>query len=248
MQRPIPRAGSTLRSPRSQPRSAHVGSRNNTYFYTKRVFDLIVALFALVGLSLFFLIIAIWIKLDSPGPVFFRQNRVGARRRIENGKVTWKVSTFSVFKFRSMFHNVDQSLHQEHIRAFTQGQLEPASEGDARFKIQDDPRITRVGHVLRRTSIDELPQLLNVLRGEMSLVGPRPVPEYEVAEYDEWHYERLHALPGITGLWQVHGRGRTTFDEMVTMDIEYVRTCNLWVDIKLLLRTIPAAITCKGAK
>lgn len=147
-----------------------------------------------------------------------------------------------------MVHGADQSLHQGHIRAFVQGQL-PVRDGvGAKFKIANDDRITRVGRVLRRTSLDELPQLLNVLRGEMSLVGPRPVPPYEVAEYQASEMERLAALPGITGLWQVNGRGELPFSEMVRLDREYVRHQSLWLDCRILAATLPAVVSGRGAK
>jgi lipopolysaccharide/colanic/teichoic acid biosynthesis glycosyltransferase len=126
--------------------------------------------------------------------------------------------------------------------------VQASDEGGPKFKLSNDPRVTRVGHILRKTSLDELPQLVNVLKGEMSLVGPRPLPTYEVAEYQAWHRERLAALPGITGLWQVQGRCEVTFEEQVQMDIEYVRNQSLWQDIKILLSTIPAVVSGRGAE
>jgi exopolysaccharide production protein ExoY len=180
--------------------------------------------------------------------VFFVHQRVGVKRRSEAGRTKWEVREFPFYKFRSMVHGADQSLHQGHIRAFVQGQL-PIRDGVcAKFKIANDVRITRVGRVLRRTSLDELPQLLNVLRGEMSLVGPRPVPSYEVAEYQASEMERLAALPGITGLWQVNGRGEVPFSEMIRLDRDYVRNQSLWLDFKILAATIPAVVSGRGAK
>jgi lipopolysaccharide/colanic/teichoic acid biosynthesis glycosyltransferase len=143
-----------------------------------------------------------------------------------------------------MTQNADQSLHQTHIQAYVEERLDTTRI----VKLTDDPRVTRVGRILRRTSLDELPQLLNVLKGDMSLVGPRPVPIYEAAAYADWHRERLAALPGITGLWQVDGRGRVSFTEMVRMDIAYVRNQSLLLDIKLLLSTIPAVLSGRGAE
>jgi lipopolysaccharide/colanic/teichoic acid biosynthesis glycosyltransferase len=151
---------------------------------------------------------------------------------------------FQFYKFRTMVHNADQSLHQKFIQAFVEDRLDTTRI----VKLTDDPRVTGIGRILRRISLDELPQLFNVLKGDMSLVGPRPVPIYEAAAYQEWHRERLAALPGITGLWQVEGRGRASFTEMVQMDIAYVRNQSLLLDVKLLLFTIPAALSRRGAE
>lgn len=211
----------------------------------KRVFDIVAAGILLVLASPLFVVIGLAIMLDSKGPIFFRQMRIGARPRRAEGSVVWDIRQFSVFKFRSMRAASDESVHAAHVKAFVEGKLEP-SHGS--FKLQDDDRITPVGRVLRRTSLDELPQLINVVRGEMSLVGPRPVPPYEVELYEDWQMERLSAMPGITGAWQVSGRGRVTFDEMIRMDIEYVRHHSFWGDLKLLAQTLPAALTGEGAE
>jgi lipopolysaccharide/colanic/teichoic acid biosynthesis glycosyltransferase len=216
------------------------------YFTVKRTADLILAGLLIVALSPVIAVIALAIKLDSPGPVFFRQERVGSRRRRRGGATRWETRIFWIYKFRSMVQNADQSLHQAHIRAFVQGEI--ATEGaEQNFKLTGDPRVTRVGKILRRTSLDELPQLFNVILGEMSLVGPRPVPTYEVEGYQSAHYERLAAPPGITGLWQVEGRSRVTFNEMVEMDIDYVRRRSLLLDLSILLRTVPAVLAGRGA-
>ncbi len=225
------------------------GRDDALYYHCKRLIDLIAA----AGLILVFLpvmaIIAFLIKLTSPGPVFFVQDRVGARRRLDkDGRMIWEIRNFRVFKFRSMLHNADESLHQEHIRAFVNGTLDSSDADEANFKLQDDPRITWIGGIIRKTSTDELPQLINVLKGEMSLVGPRPVPAYEVNEYQDQHYERLAALPGITGLWQVMGRSAVSFEEMVRMDIDYVRSRSLFLDLKILFMTIPAVLSGRGAE
>ena len=219
------------------------------YFVCKRLIDLILASLLFLFLLPLMLLVAIAIKLDTPGPVFFVHQRVGVKRRSEAGRTSWEVREFPFYKFRSMVNGADQSLHQGHIRAFIQGQL-PVHDGvcGAKFKMANDVRITRVGWVLRRTSLDELPQLLNVLKGEMSLVGPRPVPPYEVAEYQAAEMERLAALPGITGLWQVNGRGEIPFSEMMRLDREYVRNQSLWLDFKILAATIPAVVSGRGAK
>lgn len=216
-------------------------------FFCKRLMDLTISVLALITLLPLLLLIALLIKLDSKGPVFFVQPRVGARRCNQDGRIVWQVVEFPLFKFRSMVHNADQSIHIERTKMFVAGEDDGATADTGQFKIQNDPRITRLGHILRKTSLDEVPQALNVLRGEMSLVGPRPVPSYEVAEYDEWHFERLAALPGITGLWQVQGRGSVTFAEMIAMDIDYVRHHSPWRDLLILLQTIPAVLCTRGA-
>jgi lipopolysaccharide/colanic/teichoic acid biosynthesis glycosyltransferase len=218
------------------------------YFCCKRLVDLVLTVLLLVVLCPLMVVIAISIKLDTPGPVIFAQERVGARRRSERGQVTWQIRNFTVYKFRSMVADVDQSLHQEYIRAFVQGRVEAAAVDGARFKLANDPRVTRMGRILRGTSLDELPQLVNVLKGEMSLVGPRPVPTYEFAEYQEADTCRLAALPGITGLWQVQGRADVSFVEMIRMDREYVRNQSLWLDLKILVATIPVVICGRGAR
>lgn len=224
-------------------------SQQSSFFSVlKRAFDLSFAILIFILISPLLILIAVLIRLDSPGPALFTQERVGAKRRFKNGNYIWEIRNFRVYKFRSMYHNVDQVLHQKHIKAFVNGSLQSAEEGSAKFKLKKDTRITRVGRVLRKTSLDELPQIINIILGEMSLVGPRPVPTYEVAEYEPWHFERLAVLPGVTGLWQVRGRGRVTFDEMMDMDIEYVRNQSFWLDMKLLILTIPAVITGIGAE
>ncbi len=196
----------------------------------KRVMDVVGSSLALAIFSPFFLAIAAVIKLTSPGPVFFRQKRVG-----QHG------ASFVFLKFRSMHVNNDPSAHKEYVRkliaAGSDGKPSTGS-GDGVYKMTNDPRITRIGAFLRRTSLDEVPQFINVLRGEMSLVGPRPPIAYEVEAYDLWHRRRvLEAKPGITGLWQVHGRSRVTFDEMVRLDLHYAKTWSPWMDVKILFRT-----------
>jgi lipopolysaccharide/colanic/teichoic acid biosynthesis glycosyltransferase len=224
------------------------GRDDALYYYSKRLVDSLAAAGLILILLPVMAIIAFLIKLTSPGPVFFVQERVGAKRRIdERGRIVWGVQRFRVFKFRSMVHNADESLHIEHIKAFVNGTLDASNAGDANFKLQEDPRITWIGHIIRKTSLDELPQLINVLKGEMSLVGPRPVPTYEVDGYQDQHYERLAALPGITGLWQVMGRSAVSFEEMIRMDIDYVHRQSLLLDLKILLMTIPAVLSGRGA-
>ncbi len=225
------------------------GTDSTSYFYIKRLMDVTIVLLSMAILLPIMLVISVLIKLDSPGPAFFVQKRVGSRRQFKNGRIVWEVTTFPVFKFRSMFQNADDSVHRAYIQAFVQGTVKESNSPNAKYKLTHDPRITRVGHLLRKTSLDELPQLLNVLRGEMSLVGPRPVPEYEVAEYREaWHYDRLATLPGLTGLWQATGRGQVEFEDMVRLDLEYIRRQSLWLDIKILFLTIPAVLSGAGAE
>ncbi|HOZ49585.1 MAG TPA: sugar transferase [Candidatus Hydrogenedentes bacterium] len=195
----------------------------------KRAMDLAIATTALIGVSPIMLVVAILIKLDSRGPVFFVQERVGL-----NGR------TFKMIKFRSMQANNDVTIHREYAKKLVQGNQEygVGEDGKPIYKVADDPRITRVGHVIRKTSIDELPQFINVLRGEMSMVGPRPPIQYEVDEYKDWHLRRLHIRPGLTGLWQVSGRNRLSFEQMVRLDIDYIENWSLWLDVKILLRTV----------
>jgi lipopolysaccharide/colanic/teichoic acid biosynthesis glycosyltransferase len=207
---------------------------------TKRLTDVLGSLLLLGILSPIFLIIAVAIKLTSRGPVLFRQKRVG-----EHG------TPFTFLKFRSMYMNNDSNEHREYVRQLIAGQAERKSadgKTEGVFKLTNDPRITPVGRVLRRSSLDELPQLINVLRGEMSLVGPRPPLPYEVEVYATWHRRRLlEAKPGITGLWQVQGRSRVEFDDMVRLDLRYARECSPLLDLKILLQTPKAVMGGDGA-
>ena len=204
--------------------------------FWKRVFDVTAVVAGLLISWPLMMLITIAIKLDSPGPVFFRQERIGEHSR-----------PFKVFKFRSMKIGNDPSLHKAHVTRLIQQNVKSDEAGRASLKMKDDSRITRVGCLIRKTSLDELPQMFNVLLGEMSLVGPRPSLEYEVAVYREWHKRRLEAIPGITGLWQVKGRNRVSFDDMVHMDLEYIERQSLWLDIWILLQTPKAVIGGRGA-
>lgn len=191
----------------------------------KRPLDVALSLTLLILSSPVLMLIAILVRLTSDGPALFRQQRLGLDAR-----------PFTFYKFRTMRTGADERIHQDYVRSFIEGQ--PNSVGTP-FKLQSDPRITPLGQWLRKTSLDELPQLFNVLRGDMSLVGPRPPLAYEVAQYQPWHMQRLTvAQPGVTGLWQVEGRSRVPFDEMVRMDLRYASTCSLWGDLMLLLRTV----------
>lgn len=203
---------------------------------TKNIIDFIGSLLALLIFSPLFLIIAVAIKIDSRGPVFFRQQRLGL-----NGK------PFDVLKFRSMYTDSDTKAHKEYIEKYIQEQKNAAVEPGV-FKLTNDSRVTRVGDFIRKTSLDELPQFINVFKGEMSLVGPRPPIPYEYDIYDIWHRRRLLSCkPGITGLWQVMGRSRTTFDDMVRLDLRYIKDWSLWLDLKILFKTPRAVLTGKGA-
>jgi lipopolysaccharide/colanic/teichoic acid biosynthesis glycosyltransferase len=211
-----------------------------TFRAVKRMMDVLGSLLALVFFSPIFLCAAVAIKATSKGPVFFRQRRIG-----QHG------NPFVFLKFRSMHVNNDASVHKEYVQRLIAGKADkhPSNgNGQGVYKLTKDFRITRVGAFLRKTSLDELPQFVNVLKGEMSLVGPRPPVPYEVEAYDIWHRRRLlEARPGITGLWQVSGRSRVTFDDMVRLDLHYARTWSPWTDIKILLRTPGAVVLGEGA-
>ncbi|MAT97533.1 MAG: UDP-phosphate galactose phosphotransferase [Anaerolineaceae bacterium] len=228
-------------------------SRITRYYFFKRVFDVTVTLWALILLLPSMLIVALLIRLDSPGPAIFKQERVGAVRKMRNGRIVWVIRTFSFYKFRTMRTDIDAKLHQQYMEAYISGdeskmsELQPDTKSAKSYKLNGDPRITRMGKLLRRLSLDELPQLWNIIKGDMSLVGPRPPIPYEVEKYENRHLGRLAALPGLTGLWQVSGRCETTFEEMVQLDLEYIEKQSIWLDIKILLRTVPAVITAKGA-
>lgn len=202
----------------------------------KRIMDIIGSLAALMIFLPVILIVAVFIKVSSKGPVLFSQNRIGQYGR-----------EFKFFKFRTMYVNNDSSIHREYTAKLIAGHggLE---HGKGLFKLVNDPRITLVGRFLRKTSLDELPQFVNVLMGSMSLVGPRPPLSYEYQRYQTWHKRRVLELkPGLTGLWQVEGRSRTTFDDMVRLDLRYAATRSIWVDLKILLRTPAAMLTGYGA-
>jgi exopolysaccharide biosynthesis polyprenyl glycosylphosphotransferase len=198
-----------------------------TDWAVKRTFDLVVSLAVLVIGSPVWLLIAASIKLNSPGPIFYRDRRIGLGER-----------EFSMLKFRTMVAGAEEQ----------QAALETANEaGGALFKIRDDPRVTRVGRLLRRYSIDEAPQVLNVLWGEMSLVGPRPLPVRDYDRLEEWHRKRYLVLPGMTGLWQISGRSTLTFDDLVRLDFYYLENWSVWLDITILAKTLPAVLSREGA-
>ena len=202
----------------------------------KKIMDVLGSLIALLVFAPLFLLIAAAIKATSDGPVFFKQQRVG-----QNGK------TFNMLKFRSMKNGCNSDEHQNYIKKYICENNSAAAEPGV-FKLTHDSRITPIGRLLRKTSLDELPQFINVLKGDMSLVGPRPPIPYECELYETWHRRRLQScMPGITGLWQVSGRSRTTFDDMVRLDLKYVREWSLWLDIKILFMTPMAVFNGNGA-
>jgi len=227
-------------TPMLYPDVARRNGERKSFSVIKRAMDITGSAMLLAALSPVFTMLALAIKLTSKGPVFFRQERVG-----QYGK------PFVLLKFRSMYMDSDAAAHKNYVRQLIAGEAErhPANgNGEGLYKLAGDTRITRVGSLLRRTSMDELPQLINVLRGDMSLVGPRPPIDYEVDEYDAWHLRRLlEAKPGLTGLWQVSGRSRVSFDEMVRLDLRYARICTPWLDLKILLQTPKAVIAGDGA-
>jgi lipopolysaccharide/colanic/teichoic acid biosynthesis glycosyltransferase len=233
----IPRRPS---NPTLYPDLARRDSAKKFFCAIKRFMDVVGSVLALLIFAPVLLAIAIAIKLTSKGPVFFRQKRVG-----QYGE------QFVFLKFRSMQVNNDATVHKEFVRQLIAGKaVSDGSDknGQAVYKLTKDRRVTRVGAFLRKTSLDELPQFWNVLKGEMSLVGPRPAIAYEVEAYDIWHRRRvLEAKPGITGLWQVHGRSRMKFDEMVRLDLRYAKTWSPWMDLKILLRTPVVVVFGDGA-
>jgi len=230
-----------------------VQTSNVLYFRTKRLWDFCISAVLLVLLSPVFLVVSILIRLDSPGPVIFTQKRVGCKIRCQKGSVTKEVTTFTFYKFRSMYHRVGDQCHRDFIDAYIhndQARMDQLQNGsiahENTFKLNHDPRITRIGSFLRKSSLDEIPQFWNVLKGDMSLVGPRPPIPYEVDIYAPWHHGRLLATPGITGLWQVSARNSTNFDEMVQIDIDYIQQQSFWLDLKILLNTPFAIFKNKG--
>jgi exopolysaccharide biosynthesis polyprenyl glycosylphosphotransferase len=216
-------------------------AKRNAGHFLKRAIDVLASMLLLVLLSPLLLIIVLAIRLTSNGPVLFRQYRIG-----QYG------IPFTFLKFRSMRVDSDHSIHREYISRLIAGEkgvnASDKNESGGVYKITSDPRVTAVGKFLRRSSLDELPQLWNVLKGEMSLVGPRPPVPYEFQCYDIWHRRRVvEAKPGMTGLWQVIGRSRTSFDDMVRLDLKYVRNWSIWLDLKILLQTPRAVFSGDGA-
>jgi lipopolysaccharide/colanic/teichoic acid biosynthesis glycosyltransferase len=209
-------------------------------YRAKRALDVVGATIAILLSSPVMLLTAIAVGLTSPGPIILKQVRLGKRG-----------VPFVFYKFRSMVVGGDDRIHREYVTSLISGDLEGLNQGSAErplYKIKSDPRVTPVGRFIRKTSIDELPQLFNVLKGEMSLVGPRPPLAYEAEKYQSWHLRRiLEAKPGMTGIWQVEGRSRTSFDDMVRMDLRYIESSSLIVDLKILIKTVKVVFGCEGA-
>jgi lipopolysaccharide/colanic/teichoic acid biosynthesis glycosyltransferase len=254
-----------------EPRELHlVAADRRVYYAVKRVLDFLLAGTLLILLLPLMIIIAILIYVYSPGPVFFIQKRVGAERQTNGRYVTWNRRDFNCYKFRTMRPNADPTIHQAYIRALIENNKEkmsaiqkeatrPAGKVDPQEKLAaqnaptlpnklvDDARIITPGRLLRKLSLDELPQLWNVLRGEMSMIGPRPAIPYEVELYKPWHLLRLQAQPGLSGLQQVTARCTKDFDEQVGLDIEYIEKQSLWLDLKIAIKTPLAVIGARGA-
>jgi lipopolysaccharide/colanic/teichoic acid biosynthesis glycosyltransferase len=196
------------------------------YKHIKRVLDIVLAVLLILLFGLLMLLIAAAIKLYSPGPIFFRQVRIGKDGR-----------RFTMHKFRSMHVGNNGEAHIKHMQRLIQENKRPEELGAASLKMKNDSRITGIGRLLRKWGLDELPQFFDVLRGEMSLIGPRPPLPYEYELYDDWHKQRLQVLPGITGLWQVKAHNQVSFEDMVRLDLQYIATMSLWLDLKIMLLT-----------
>lgn len=205
--------------------------------YGKRFLDLVMVIGTLVVLSPLLLVIALAIRLSSPGPILYRQKRFG-----KDGQ------PFAMLKFRTMRVGSSSQSHRQHVENLIRNNLRPGDLGADSLKLPDDPRITPVGKILRQLSLDELPQIFNVLRGEMSVVGPRPPLPYEYDLYQPWHKQRLAVLPGITGLWQVTAHNLVSFDEMVEIDLNYIERVSLWLDLRILVMTPWEVITGAGKR
>jgi lipopolysaccharide/colanic/teichoic acid biosynthesis glycosyltransferase len=231
---PQPRKHRRLAAVEQAPEMARSsGARATLSAAARRALDIIVAGTLLLLLTLPMLLIALAIRIDSNGPALFRQRRVGRDRR-----------TFTMLKFRTMSRDADVTPHREYVRSLIDG--EGNAKGGELYKLSVDDRITRVGKVLRAWSLDELPQLLNVLVGKMALVGPRPVIPYEVEMYPDAYLRRFKVKPGLTGLWQVSGRNERTYDEMVRFDIEYAESASLMLDLRILAKTMPVVLGRQG--
>ncbi len=210
--------------------------RTRSYLVLKRALDVLIALILLILFGPLMLLISVGIRISSPGPILYRQTRIG-----KNGR------RFQMLKFRSMQVANIPDLHREYVQRLIKQNTQPRDMGRSSLKLVGDSRITGIGKYLRKYSLDELPQFINVLRGEMSLVGPRPSLPYEHEIYSEWHKQRLAVLPGITGLWQVSAHNTVAFDEMVRLDLSYIQEMNEWLDIKIMLLTPIEMIRARGA-
>lgn len=211
-------------------------SRSQYDGYAKRLLDLVVAVTIMVFFSPFFLVIALAIRFSSPGPVLYRQERIGRKGR-----------SFQMLKFRTMYDGSSEDTHKEYVQNLIINNISPESLGKDSLKLENDSRITPVGKTLRRFGLDEMPQFINVLRGEMSLVGPRPPMAYEYELYTPHDKERMIVLPGITGLWQVTAHNQVSFEEMVEIDLDYIRRMNVWLDLRIMALTPWEMLTAKGS-
>ena len=219
------------------PEAVRKNSHGNISYCMKRFMDVAGSLVGLVIFSPFLLVVPILIKISSKGPIFFRQERAG-----------FLGQRFTFLKFRTMYEDCSPRCHQEYVRHLINGEGDGAIGPRGMYKMKDDTRITSLGRFLRKSSIDELPQFINVLKGDMSLVGPRPPIPYECDHYKLWHMRRIiEVKPGITGLWQVNGRSSCSFDEMVRLDLKYIREWSLWLDIKIIIKTPWVVLLGKGA-
>ena len=220
----------------TSPEPDLVAGRRSTptgYRIAKRSIDLVGSVLGLLLSSPIMALVAVAVKLESRGPILFRQERLGLGGR-----------RFVVYKFRTMFSSAEQERHRDHVRDLIRHDASPQDPGgEAWLPIRSDPRVTRLGSFLRRSHLDEFPQLINIVRGEMSLVGPRPPIPYEVEVYEPWHLRRLAVIPGLTGLWQATGWGRLTFDEGVALDLKYIERRSFWLDLRLILRTLWQIVT-----
>jgi lipopolysaccharide/colanic/teichoic acid biosynthesis glycosyltransferase len=221
-------------------------ARHQEHFYSqkiriyplvKRLAEFVFSIVLLMLLAPLFLLLTLAIRLESPGPALFRQIRIG-----KSGK------SFTFYKFRSMYNDIDKSAHEAFMAAYVNGQVNESASEEAVFKPIQTNQVTRMGRLLRKTSLDELPQLINILKGEMSFIGPRPNVPAEVTAYKDWHNKRLEVLPGITGWAQINGRSSIAFDQIVRYDIEYVENTGLMMDLKVLWYTVPAVLLGRGAK
>ena len=238
-----------------QPRIAAKRVRRlRLYFIAKRWMDIILSLGMIIFFAPLMLAIVVLIKRDSAGPAIFAQERIGSDVRGKDNRRSWSMNAFTMYKFRTMYQNNDASTHKAFVQAMINNDDDTLNKiqggavtGADKYKIKHDPRITPVGRWLRKTSLDELPQLFNVLKGDMSLIGPRPALGYEVEMYSPAHLRRLEAKPGLFGLWQVKGRSSVSFEGMVKLDVEYIETQSLRNDIKILVETPFAVLKGKGA-
>jgi lipopolysaccharide/colanic/teichoic acid biosynthesis glycosyltransferase len=246
-------ASAVVRGTVSDLAGAGAGDHAWTYHAVKRLMDLVASLILVVLLLPLLALIVVAIRTDGPGPILFRQERIRGRRVQVDGRWSWRLEPFTMYKFRTMQPTASDELHRRYMAAYLAGDeagmaaLQPIEQLDGSYKLNADPRVTRVGRTLRKLSLDELPQLLNVLRGDMTLVGPRPPLRYEVDLYEERHLRRLAGRPGVTGWWQVNGRCETSFEEMVELDLEYLARRSLWLDVVIIARTLPAMVSTRGA-